>query len=198
MRIDFSPVDRGEKKLADIAGSLSIADLRAATNESIDRLHAYLDDLTDADVIFDPVDPLANDPYAKPGEEHIGWNLAHLIVHVTASSEEGATIAAILARGIPFEGRLRYETPWETVRTVAQCQQRLEESRRIRLASLDVFPDRPFLDVYRVVSERFTARHGQMNAIASFLFGLHHEVGHYAQFADVRAQALAARQAASR
>jgi hypothetical protein len=194
MHIDFSPLDRGEKKLAEIAASLTIADLRTATNQSIDRLHAYLDDLTDTDVTFDPSDPLADDPYAKPGEEHIGWSLAHLVVHVTASSEETASIAAILARGIPFEGRLRYETPWETVRTLAHCQQRLNESRRIRLASLDAFPDKPFLDVYRGVSERFLKRFGPMNAIASFLFGLHHEVGHYPQFAEVRSQALAARQ----
>lgn len=193
MRIDFGPVERGEKKLIDIAAQYTVDDLRAATNESIDRLRSYLEGLTDADITFPPVDPQADDPYAKPGEEKIGWGIGHLIVHVTASSEETAAIASILARGIPFEGRLRYETPWETVTTVAQCVQRLEESRRMRLASLDMWPNQPFLDVMRTLSPRFVERFGEMNATATFLFGLQHEVGHYAQFEDVRQQALAAR-----
>jgi hypothetical protein len=64
----------------------------------------------------------------------------------------------------------------------------------MRLGALDMFPDVPFQEVYRTISENFTAKFGQMNANATFLFGLHHEVGHYAQFEDVRAQALRARE----
>lgn len=198
--IDFSSVDNKTQTLFNIAQGLTLDDLRRATNESIDFMLNILRDLTDADVTFDPVDPLADDPYAKPGEEHIGWNLAHLVVHATASSEEWAAYSSILARGIvyPAEPRLRYETDWKTVTTHAQCVQRLEESRRMRLAALDMWPDTPHLDVKRDLSPRFIEKMGEINAPAAFLYGLKHEVGHRTQFEDVRQQALAARTVAQR
>jgi uncharacterized damage-inducible protein DinB len=198
--IDFSPIDRQEKKLLDFAKALSVDDLRRATNESIDTLLSNFKDLNNADVTLDPYDEFANDPYAAPGEEHIGWSLAHLVAHVTATSEEWAAYASILARGIvyPAEPRLRYETPWREITTRRQCIQRLEESRRIRLGYLDTFPDKPDLETKRLLSPRFIERNGEMNAPACFLFGLKHEVGHYAQFLEVRRQALAARQDADR
>jgi hypothetical protein len=194
--IDFSPVERQEVKLLEFASQFSVEELRAATNESIDTLLSYLRDLTDADVTFDPYDEFANDPYAAPGEEHIGWSLAHLVAHVTATSEEWATYASILARGIvyPADPRLRYETPWRSITTKGQCVQRLEESRRMRLGYLDTFPDHPDFESKRQLSPRFIERNGEMNAPACFLFGLKHEVGHYAQFGEVRRQALAIRQ----
>jgi len=196
--IDFSPVWDGDKHYIDLAANLSIDNLRDATDQSINTLSAFLDGLTDEDITFDPEDPEANDPYAAPGEENIGWNLAHLIAHVTASSEEGAAFSSLLARGIPASERPRYETPWRDITRVEQCIQRLEESRRMRHAYLDTWPDQPFLDVYRDVSERFIAKFGKMNAPAAFLFGLSHEIGHYEQIQDVRQQALAARQQAQR
>ena len=79
------------------------------------------------------------------------------------------------------------------MQTVAQVRQRLEESRRMRNAYLETWPQAPLLDTVRAISERFTARFGQMNAPAAFLFGLSHEVGHFAQIEEVRRQALAAR-----
>jgi len=69
---------------------------------------------------------------------------------------------------------------------------RIAESRRIRIAYLDTWPDTPHLDVYRELSERFIERNGPLNAPASVLFGLSHEDGHVAQFRDVRAQAAGA------
>ena len=191
--IDFGPIDRDETKLIELAKSYSIDDLRQATNDSIDRILALIEGMSDVDVTFDPVDPEAHDPYAKEGEEHIGWNLAHLIAHVTASSEEGAAFSSLLARGIPAKDRPRYETPWQDITTHAHCVQRLEESRRMRLAYLDTWPDAPFMDVYREVSERFIERFGNLNAPAAFLFGLMHEVGHYDQMVEVSRQALEAR-----
>ena len=141
---------------------------------------------------FDPTDENANDPYAKEGEETIGWSLAHLIAHVTASSEEGAAFSSLLARGVEASERPRYETEWKEITTVVQCVQRLEESRRMRNAYLDTWPDVPHLDVYRAgMSERFEAWTGKMNAIGSFLLGLGHEVGHMEQMQAVRTQALA-------
>jgi hypothetical protein len=193
MTLDFTPVLTGTTTFDTFAEGATSADLRAATQVSIDTLLAFLDGLTDADVIFDPFDEHADDPYATPGEEKIGWSLAHLVAHVTASSEEGAAFSSLLARGIPASERPRYETPWRDITTHAHCVQRVEESRRMRLAYLGTWPDQPHLDVFRPLSERFVERFGRMNAPAAFLFGLAHEVGHYDQFREVRRQALAAR-----
>ena len=181
-------------KPIETAAQLTIEDLRQATNQSVDTILTLISDLDDDDVTFDPDDPQANDPYAVSGEEHIGWNLAHLIAHVTASSEEGAAFSSLLARGIPASERPRYETPWREITTKAQCVQRLEESRRIRLAYLDTWPDTPHLDVNRVVSERFIEKHGPLNAPAAFIFGLRHELGHMDQMREVKQQALEAKQ----
>ena len=195
--IDFTPVRNKEKKLIDLwrDDNITIDDLRAATNESVDYLLSLIADLDDDDVTFDPEDPNANDPYAVEGEENIGWSVAHLIAHVTASSEEGAAFSSLLARGVEgVSERPRYETPWKDIKTKAALVQRLEESRRIRLAYLDTFPDEPHYDVYRVLSsDRSREYWGQLNAPATFLSGLSHEVGHYQQIIDAKEQALAAK-----
>jgi len=195
--IDFSPMRDGELTYLDYAAreNIGTGELRQLSDESIDFLLELLDGLSDADIVFDPEDPDADDPFAVEGEEEIGWNFGHLIAHVTASSEEGAALSSLLARGVPASERPRYETPWRDIKTVAQVRQRLEESRRMRNAYLETWPDAPLLDVCRVVSERFSARFGEMNAPAAFLFGLSHEVGHYEQIEEVKRQALAARAA---
>ena len=195
--IDFSPMRNKEITYIDYATNENITrdDLKKYSDESIDYLLSLMDGLTDADIVFNPIDADAHDPYAVEGEEHIGWTLGHLIAHVTASTEEGAALSSLLARGIPAKERPRYETPWRDITTVEQVKQRLEESRRMRNAYLETWPDVPHLDVYRDVSERFTAKLGYMNAPAAFLFGLSHEVGHYEQINNVREQALKARQA---
>ncbi len=184
-------------KIIELTAHYTLEDLRRLTNESVDTLLGFFNDLTDADVVFDPVDTNADDPHAVEGEEHIGWTLGHLVAHVTASSEEGAAISSLLARGFASIERPRYETPWRNVKTLSDVHQRLEESRRMRLAYLETWPDTPHLNVYRDISPKFIERFGQMNAISAFIFGLRHEVGHYDQFRDVRQQAIAAREAAS-
>ena len=192
MAVDFTTVRDGTMNLHDFAKQFTSTDLRCVSDESLDLIRSFIAGLSDAQVTFDPVDPEAHDSFAIEGEEDIGWSLAHLVVHVTASSEEGAAYSSLLARGVPAEERPRYETPWRDLQTVAQCLQRLEESRRIRNAYLETWPDEPLLQVNRVIPERFRERFGEMNAPAAFLFGLMHEVGHYEQFRDARAQALAA------
>ncbi len=196
--IDFSPVNDGDKKLIDLWRDNDITpdDMREATNESIDTLLAMLDGLSDADVTFIPVDPDAYDPHASDDQQHEGWSLAHLVCHVTASSEEGAAFSSLLARGVAdVKDRPRYETPRQEVTTVEQCVQRLEESRRMRLAYLETWPDEPFYENYRVPkTERFHEYFGDLNAPASFLMGLAHETGHYKQCEETKKQALAARQ----
>ena len=195
--IDFSPMHAGETSYLEYARqeNITAANLKQYSDESVDFLLSMTDSLNDADIVFNPEDPEAHDPFAVEGEESIGWTFGHLIAHVTASSEEGAAFSSLLARGIAASERPRYETPWREIATVAQARQRLEESRRMRNAYLETWPDVPFLDVYRVISERFVAKFGNMNAPAAFLFGLSHEVGHYDQIKDVRRQALAARAA---
>jgi hypothetical protein len=190
--IDFTPIKNGSVKMLEFSQQFTTQQLRDATNESIDVLLKIIHDAQEADIAFLPHDPNAHDPYAKSeAEQHIGWSLGHLVAHVTASSEEGAAFYSLLARGVELpEGiRLRYETAWETVTTKAQCIQRLEESRRIRLSYLDAAPDQPQLEVYRPMSERFLERFGKLNAPASFLFGLMHEHDHYEQFGEVARQA---------
>ncbi len=191
MLIDFSPVHHNEVKMLEFSKPFTVADLKAATNASLDTMLDIITDMHDEQVIFLPSDPEADDPHAVPGEENIGWSLAHLIVHVTASSEEWAAYSSILARGIvyPAEPRLRYETSWHTVTSRAQCFQRIEESRRIRLSYLAAWPDEPHLEVLRQLSPRYVERYGEMNATAAFLFGLMHEVGHHDQFREAARQA---------
>jgi len=195
MIIDFTPVRENDVKLIDLAAGFSVDELRQAANESVDYLLELASDMDDADVVFTPVDEEANDPYAVEGEEHIGWNFAHLIAHVTASTEEWGAYSSILARGVvyPSEPRLRYETPWKDITTKAQVIQRLEESRRMRNGFLDTWPQEPNLEVKRELSPRFVEWIGEMNAKASFLFGLMHELGHYDQIKDAKAQALTAK-----
>jgi hypothetical protein len=194
MLIDFTPVANNEMKILEFSRRFTLADLKAGTNASIDRIISLIGDADDAQIAFLPHDPHANDPYAAPGEEHIGWSIGHLVAHVTATSEEWAAYGSILARGIvyPAEPRLRYETPWREMDTRAKTLQRLEESRRIRLGYLDAMPDVPRLDVFRQLSPRYIERFGEMNAFACVLFGMFHEWGHYDQIADEAAQARAA------
>jgi hypothetical protein len=190
--LDFTPVRRKEQTMAQLTDGLTTADLRRLTNEMIDTIHSLIAEASDADVIFEPSDPGAHDAAAATEAEiNMPWTLGHLIVHVTASSEEAAAIAAELARGVPHRGgRSRSEVYWETVKTIAQCRHRLEESRRMRLASLDMWPDQPNLTNSYLPPAQGAA---PVNAVIRFVNGLSHDDSHLAQIADVVGQAKAAR-----
>lgn len=186
--LDFTPVrnrDMNIQELADKEG-LTVSDLRRLTNEMIDRQLALIADCTDADVVFVPVDPDANDPYAADdADQDLAWTLGHVIVHVTASSEESAFLAAELARGVALHGRSRSEIPWQTITTIQQCRDRLVESRRMRLATLDIWPDTPYLD--NTHQSREDRPH--LNATGVFISGLSHDDSHLAQIAEIVRQA---------
>ena len=124
--LDFDSVREGKLTYNELTAGLTRGDLRDLTNEMIDSFLAQISECTDADVTFQPVDPKANDQWAVEGEVDLAWNLGHVIVHTTSSAEESAAVAAELARGVEYHGRSRYETPWRTVTTIAQCRQRLE------------------------------------------------------------------------
>ena len=188
--IDFTPLQTDASlKMEAYAKQFSKADIRAALSESVDTLHSLLEGLSDADVVFEPYDPQANDPFAPPDQQNIGWNIAHVVLHATASTEEYAAVGSVLGRGIAFEGRLRYEPDWKTYTTVAQLRERLEESRKIRLAYFDALPQHPHEGVYRVISERYIEIFGQTDWRAAYLLGLMHEVGHYEQIREAARQA---------
>lgn len=199
MSIDFTPIRDRTQKAIPFAAQYSLDDIRKAAIESVEFMLDTIAGLDDADVTFVPEDPEANDPYAAPEEQNIGWTLAHLIVHVTASTEEYFSVASVIARGIdyPKEPRLRYETHWKTVTTKAACEQRLRESLRMRLSYLDTFPD-VILDGRWERSERFLELFGEVDAKAAALFGLNHETGHQSQMREVRRQALTAKSRASK
>ena len=189
--LDFTPVRNKEITLAELTQTLTVNDLRQLTNEMIDCQQSMIAECTDADVVFVPVDPNAEDTYAATDDEkNIAWPLGHLIVHVTASSEESAFLAAELARGVEYQQRRsRSEILWTTITTIEQCHARLEESRRMRLASLDMWPDQPYLDNTYV-----STYNGQViNPITRFVFGLSHDDAHVAQIAEVVRQAVANR-----
>jgi hypothetical protein len=175
----------------ELVAELTVEDLRRLTNGMIDYQLELITECTDADVVFVPDDPEANDTFAVDASEvDLAWTLGHVIVHTTASSEESAAIAVELARGVPYRvGRSRSEVPWETVMTIEQCRHRLQESRRMRLASLDMWPDAPYLD------NTYEPRPGMepRNGIGRFVGGLSHDDSHLEQIGKIVEQARAAR-----
>jgi hypothetical protein len=189
--LDFARVRAKECTIQELSLGLTRDDLRRVTNEMIEGELDLIAACTDADVVFVPEDSDADDSYAVSADEiKIAWTLGHVIVHATASSEGSAFIAAEMARGVPQrEGRSRSEVPWQGVTTIVQCRRRLEESRRMRLATLDVWPDEPHLDNLF----RWRPDGPAYDPIACFLHGLNHEHSHLAQIAEIVRQAKAVR-----
>lgn len=186
--LDFEPVNRKEMTMAELCSHLTPADLRDLTNEMVDTMLDLMADCVDADVTFVPDDPEAYDNFATIAEEvTMPWTLGHVVVHTTATAEESAFLAAELARGVKREGRSRSEVPWQTVTTIAQCRERLEESRRMRLASLELWPDKPHLDNTVELGKEL------INAPARFCGGLRHDTGHLDHITKIVRQAKAAR-----
>jgi hypothetical protein len=188
---DFTPVIQKQAKLSEATANLTVDDLRQYTNEMIDTMLGLIAACSDADVTFQPIDPQADDKYAaNEADVHLAWTLGHVIVHVTASAEESAFLAAELARGVAFHGRSRYEVLWASVTSIAQCRNRLEESRRIRLASLELWPNPPYLDNSYEVPGWPT---GPINGVTRFMLGLSHDNAHLAQVQEIVRQSQAAR-----
>jgi hypothetical protein len=188
--LDFGAIARKEKTMAELCGHLTIDELRDLTNEMADMVLGLIADCTDADVTFVPVDPEAQDDYAENADEvNLPWTLGHVIVHATATAEESAFLAAELARGVQRAGRSRAEVPWQSITTIAQCRERIKESRRMRLASLEMWPAVPYLD--NTVELRYLP--GPINPPARFCTGLSHASGHVSQMVEIIRQAKAAR-----
>lgn len=187
--LDFDALHQKRITFEALCAGLTVADLHRLTDEMIDTQLDLLREARDADLLFLPSDPQAADKYAADAsEENLPWTLGHVIVHTTASSEETAAQASSLARGVPTTGRSRYEVPWQTVSTLAELRQRLEESRRMRHAFLDTFPNQPDL------TNAYLADHPNAkprNAIQRFVSGLVHDYDHLPQIAEILRQAHA-------
>ena len=189
-KLDFAPVMNREIPYSDLVANLDAADLRELTNGMVNTMLDLIAECEDADVVFEPDDPGADDNYATDdAERNIPWTLGHVIVHTTATGEESTAVAAELARGVEFHGRSRSEVPWQSVTTLAQCRHRLEESRRMRIASLEMWPDQPHLD-NRHKAYDFV---GEINAVGYFVLGLFHDDSHLGQIAEIGRQAKKAR-----
>lgn len=188
--LDFNAFRQDKISLDELVVGLGPGDLASLTHEMIDAMLVRIAHCKDGDVIFEPQDPEAHDPYASdPADVALAWNLGHVIVHVTASAEESAFLAAELARGVENHGRSRYEVPWQSMTSVEECHKRLEESRRMRIASLDMWPDPPFLE------NRYRPWEGapNVNAVDQFVLGLMHDDSHLDQMKEIVRQAKEAR-----
>lgn len=184
--IDFGPLRRREASLQDLAAGLTHEDLGRLTREMCGVLLSSIEDGTDEDVVMVPDDPEANDTFAsQPEDVGLSWTLGHVVVHTTASSEESAALALVLARGLPVEGRSRYEVPWEKARTVRFIRHRIEESQRMRLAMLAAWPDKPDLNNFYAPYEG----RPPMNAMGRFISGLAHDDSHLEQVRKIMGQA---------
>ena len=187
--LDFTALRQKRITFEALCAGLTIADLHRLTDEMIDTQLSLVRDARDADLLFLPTDPAAADAYAADtSEANQPWTLGHVIVHATASSEECAAHSSSLARGVPTAGRSRWEVPWQSITTIAELRQRLEESRRMRHAFLDTWPNQPDL-ANTYLAEHPGAR--PRNAIQRFVAGLAHDDDHLAQIAEILRQSHA-------
>ncbi len=183
--LDFQSVREKKVTLQDLVKGLTQDDLRRELNEMYNDIEHRIINATDADVVFQPLDPNANDPFAKAGEAELAWTLGHVIVHLTASMEEAASISQELARGVEFQGRSRWEVPFREARTIAFCRARLTESRRMCLAALDMWPEPPHMD------NTYVAAPGALphTPVSRFASGLKHASDHLEQISEIMRQA---------
>ena len=184
--LNFQLVRDQKIKLQELVEGLTREDMRRELNEMYDEVLRLISNCTDAHVTFEPKDEKADDPFAIQGEESIAWTLGHVIVHVTASMEESAAIASELARGVEYHGRSRREVPWREVRTIGQCSARMAESRRMCLASVEMWPDPPHME--NTYTPAFTGAL-PYTCISRFASGLKHASDHLGQIADIVRQA---------
>jgi hypothetical protein len=80
--IDFTPVHNHEIRMLEFSQQVSVNDLRQMTNDLFAATRRIIESATDAQIVYEPIDPNADDPYAKAGEEALAWNLGHLVAHV--------------------------------------------------------------------------------------------------------------------
>jgi hypothetical protein len=167
MVLNTEALRSGKASYADLVRDINHSDLYKFTDKYFDTIQSIIVDVKDKCVTFVPRDAALKDA----GEQ--AFTLGHVLTHLTASLEETASIGAVLARGIAFEGRLRYEV-----------HARLKESQRICHASLDAWPDAPHLDLTVTRIPSF----GPMNAIGIHMLGIVHGESHFEQLREIMRQ----------
>ena len=179
LKLDRTAIFSGQQSYADALRDVRYSDLYIYTEEIYNEIAAIIANANDAAVTFVP-----RDPAAEGGDEQ-GWTLGHVIAHLTATSEEAASAAAMMARGVNLEQRLRYEVPWETITSAEQVRERVQESHRMSRALLGAWPDAPHLEVELT----FIPQLGPMNAIGRYVLGLFHAQSHLEQLREIMRQA---------
>ena len=180
--LNFQLVREKQITLQDLVTDLNKADLQRELNAMYAEVERLIADCTDAHAAFQPVDEKADDPFSVEGEENISWTLGHVIVHLTASMEEAAALASELARGVELHGRSRWEVSWREVTTIEQCRARMKESRRMCLASLEMWPEPPHMENIYTYPVAGALPH---TCISRFASGLKHASDHLGQIAEI-------------
>ncbi len=178
-KLDPATVFSGRQSYAEAMRDVGYSDLYAYTDDIYNEIGTIIADANDAAVTFVPRDP------ASEGGEGQGWTLGHVIAHLTATCEGAAAGAAMMARGVILEQRLRYEVPWETITGGEQVRERLQESHRMCRAFLDAWPRVAHLEVEATPIPQL----GPMNAIGSYVLGLLHAQTHLEQLREIMRQA---------
>jgi hypothetical protein len=189
--IDYDLLRDKKVTLKELTNGLTVVDLHDLTDEMLEIVIQLIEGASDDDVIFEPSDPEAHDQFASdPNEVNMPWTLGHVIVHITASAEEGAAQATTLARGVEITGRSRYETHWQTIHTIAQVRHRLDESCRMCHTLLSAWPDEPHLE--NTYTPKYPGAEAR-NAIGYYVASLGHSDAHLGQIKDIMEQARSAR-----
>ncbi len=178
LKLDPEAIFSGRQSYADAVREVRYSDLYTYTDEVYNEIGAIIANTNDVAVSFVP-----HDPASEEGGEW-GWTLGHVIAHLTATYEEAAAAAAMMARGVNLEQRLRYEVPWETITSAEQVRERVEESHRMCRALLDAWPKAPHLEV------EFThiPQLGPLNAIGRYVLGIFHAQSHLEQLREIMRQ----------
>lgn len=183
MKVSFQDIISGKLDLNELAGKVSLADIREMSLALFHSFEELLAEATDTTISFVPHDAAASD------QSEQGWTINHIVAHLTATLEETLLLSSLLVRGIRPEERLRTEVPWEELSTTALVLARLRESQRLCGAYLDAWPDEPRL------GETITRipRLGPLNGTGVALLGIGHGQAHIEQVQEtLRQYALAA------
>ncbi len=174
-----APIFRGEATLDDAVAGVDYKDFAGLVDQFYDTIEEIIIKADDTAAVFVPEDP------ALQNAEESGWTLGHVIVHLTAGLEEASVTAALLASGVTIEGRLRYETPWETIQSAQQVRQRLVESRRMVQSYLKAWPDAPHF----TNTQQPIPRLAPINCLGRLMLGLMHTKSHLDQLREIMRQA---------
>jgi hypothetical protein len=182
MRPDFSAIFTGKSTYTEIVAAYDRNDLIQLTQDYYGEISEIISGATDDAIVAVPFDPALKDQSEGEG----AWTIGHIVAHLTATTEESASLASALARGAEFADdlRLRAEVAWETLQTAEQVSARLAESQRMSLAFLDTWPDAPNLT--RTMD--FIPQFGPMNAVGRYMLGLFHASMHLDQLREIMRQ----------